>query len=354
MSTHPSSPRYQLRWIAAGILLLSLLAHLTLLEWLKGELILPEFDDEADQVIQITLPAAPPILRAPKATVRRPPAPAELPTPTAPPASTSDTNEVPSAPIVAADNAAPPVKEALAEPQEAANTQEEANAQDTQPPLFDKVSLPPAAELGYTFTAVKDGRKLEGYGNISWKPDGAQYVISGEAGVLFFSVLSYKSMGSVDGFGIAPELYVEKRFTKPETNTHFHRERKQITFSASTNSYPLKGGEQDQASMIWQIASLGRGDSAKFVPGLAFELFVAGTRKAADWRVYVNGKETIEIASGSTEAWHLTLIPTERNFEQQFEVWLAPDKEWYPVRLHYAGNGNSFLDMRLSKIDSKK
>lgn len=351
MSPQPSSSRHKLpakrlRWIAAGILLISLLAHLTLLEWLKGELILPEFDDEADQVIQITLPAAPPISRAPKATVRQPPAPAEQPTPAAPPASTSASNEVTSAPDVAADNAAPTVKEALAEPQE------EASAQDTQAPLFDKVSLPPAAELSYTVTVIKDGRKLEGHGNISWQPGSTSYVLKGEAGVLFFNVLSYKSMGSVDGFGIAPELYTEKILTKPETNTHFHRERKQITFSASTNSYPLKGGEQDQASVIWQIASLGRGDSAKFVPGLAFELFVAGTRKAADWRVYVNSKETIEVTGGSTDAWHLTLIPTERNFEQQFEVWLAPDKEWYPVRVHYAGK--SEVDMRLSKIDSKK
>lgn len=357
MSSPPTSSSHKrsavrLRWIAAAILLLSLVLHLTLLEWLKGKLILPEFDDETDQVISITLPPVPPISRAPKATVRPAPAPVEPPalaTPAAIPAAAPPAmNEARSEASVAADNVAPTVHEEIGQ------QQEEASVQDVQAPLFDKVSLPPAAELSYTITAFKEGRKLEGYGNISWQPGTTQYVIRGEAGVLFFNVLSYKSTGNVDGFGIAPELYVEKRLAKPETNTHFHRERKQITFSASTNSYPLKGGEQDQASVIWQIASLGRGDSAKIVPGLAFELFVASTRKAADWRVYVNGKETIEVAGVSMEAWHLTLIPTERNFEQQFEVWLAPDKEWYPVRLHYAGNSGSYLDMRLSKIDRPK
>lgn len=351
-------PAVRLRWIAVGILLLSLLAHLTLLEWLKGELILPTFDDEADQVISITLPPAPPVSRAPRATVKRTPAPAPIPAPAEPPASatltptpaasTPTANEVSNETKFAVDDSAPPANEAVSE------QQQESSVEDGQPPLFDKLSLPPAAELGYKITAVKSGRKIEGHGTISWQPGPKNYVISGEAGVLFFTVLSYKSTGSVDALGLTPELYVEKRLGKSETNTHFHRERKEISFSASTNSYPIKGGEQDRASVIWQIAALGRGDSEKFVPGLAFELFVAGIRTASDWRVYVNGKEKIDLAGGVTEAWHLTLMSSELGFQKQFELWLAPDKEWYPVRLRYADNGVGYLDMVLTKLEMRK
>jgi hypothetical protein len=350
MSSHLSPSRHgqrttRLRWLAGGILLLSLLVHLTLLEWLKGELILPTFDEETDQVISIALQTSPPLARAPKASVRQPaiakPAPASA--------------EVSSESAAVASQAAPEGVAATPAVKEEASEQQVPPAAPTpQAPLFERVSLPPAAELGYAVTAFKDGRKIEGHGSISWQPGSAQYAISGEAGVLFFTVLSYKSTGSVDALGIAPELYVEKRFRKPETNTHFHRERKEISFSASTNAYPSKGGEQDRASVIWQLAALGRGDGAKFEPGLAFEIFIAGTRSAADWRVYVNGKESLDLAGVSTEVWHLSLMPVERSYEQQFELWLAPQKEWYPVRLRYADKGDGYLEMLLTKLDMRK
>lgn len=349
----------RLRWIAGAVMLLSLLLHLTVLEFIKGDLILLTLDDDTDQVISITLQAPPAVSRAPRATVRKP---ANLATKEpAPEASEPAVAEIapemndvvdPSAPAIDASTAE---AEAEAEANELAIAPSEAAAaEDTQPPLFDRISLPPAAELGYSVTAVKSGRKIEGHGTISWQPGPTQYVISGEAGVLFFTVLTYKSTGSVDELGITPELYVEKRLRKSETNTHFHRERKEISFSASTNSYPIKGGEQDRASVVWQLAALGRGDGAKFVPGLAFELFVAGTRTGSDWRIYVNGKETIDIAGGTTEAWHLSLMSSELGFEKQFEIWLAPEKEWYPVRLRYDDNGVGYLDMVLTKLDMRK
>ncbi len=356
----PGLSAVRLRWIAGAVMLLSLLLHLTVLEFIKGNLILPTFEDDTDQVISITLPAPLVASRAPRATVRKPATLAtKAPAPEATvPAVAGVAPEVtaiaePSAP--AADASTTKVEAGEQHAKElAVAPSEAAAADDTQPPLFDRISLPPAAELGYKVTAVKSGRKIEGHGTITWQPGPTNYVISGEAGVLFFTVLTYKSTGSVDALGITPELYVEKRLRKSETNTHFHRERKEISFSASTNSYPIKGGEQDRASVVWQLAALGRGDGAKFVPGLAFELFVAGTRTGSDWRIYVNGKEKIDVAGGPTEAWHLTLMSSELGFEKQFEIWLAPEKEWYPVRLRYADNGVGYLDMVLTKLDMRK
>lgn len=351
----------RLRWIAGAVMLLSLLLHLTVLEFIKGNLILPTFEDDDDQVISITLPVPPPVSRAPRATVRKPATQAAQVVPV-PEASVPAVVDVPPEATVVADSSAP-ATEASTEKVEtgeqngnelAVAAPEAAATDDVQPPLFDRISLPPAAELGYSVTAVRSGRKIEGHGTITWQPGPTNYVISGEAGVLFFTVLTYKSTGSVDALGITPELYVEKRLRKSETNTHFHRERKEISFSASTNSYPIKGGEQDRASVIWQLAALGRGDGAKFVPGLAFELFVAGTRTASDWRIYVNGKEKIDVAGGPTEAWHLTLMSSELGFEKQFELWLAPDKEWYPVRLRYVDNSVGYLDMVLTRLDMRK
>jgi hypothetical protein len=202
-------------------------------------------------------------------------------------------------------------------------------------------------------TAAREGRKVEGRGTINWQPNGDSYSISGDAGIIFFTVLTYKSSGSVDLSGITPELYVEKRFGKSETNTHFHRERKTISFSASTNSYPTSGGEQDRASVIWQIAAMGRGDSDKFVAGLNFGMLIAGTRSAAVWRVVVNGKESLQLAGENLEAWHLSIMPAEQSQELQFELWLAPQKEWYPVKLVYSDKKSGFLELVLNKLEQK-
>lgn len=351
MSSAPSTSNLRLRWLAAGILLLSLVVHLTLLEYLKGELILPAFEGDTDQVINITLQAPAPIKPAPRATVRQPPPVATAPAEPPPAVSTPTAGAVAKESASVANNTTAAMQEEINPQQDAVVLANPEPESEPQTPLFERASLPPPAELGYTVTAVKEGRKIEGHGSILWQPSPTQYVISGEVGVLFFSLLSYKSTGSVDTLGIAPELYVEKRMRKPETNTHFHRERKQITFSASTNAFPSTGGEQDQASVIWQLASFGRGDGGKFTPGLAFDIFVAGTRSASDWRVYVNGKETINVTGSNTEAWHLTLTPTGRSYEHQFEVWLAPQKEWYPVRLRYANNSDGYIEMLLTKLN---
>jgi hypothetical protein len=219
--------------------------------------------------------------------------------------------------------------------------------------IFTKVSLPPPVQLNYTVLAARDGRKVEGRGTINWQPNGDQYSISGDAGIIFLTVLNYKSSGSVDLSGITPELYVEKRFGKSETNTHFHRERKTISFSASTNSYPTSGGEQDRASVIWQIAAMGRGDSDKFTPGLNFGMLIAGTRTAAVWRVVVNGKQSVRLINETVEAWHLTILPVEQSQELQFELWLAPEKEWYPVKLVYSDKKSGFLELVLNKLEQK-
>src|SRR5690606_24873071 len=99
----------------------------------------------------------------------------------------------------------------------------------------------------------------------------------------FFTVLEFKSEGEISQAGVAPVLYGERSGNRAETNTHFHRERNTISFSASTLSYPRLGGEQDRASIIWHLAALGRTNPALFQPGEDLSIFVAGVRNAAPW-----------------------------------------------------------------------
>jgi hypothetical protein len=217
-----------------------------------------------------------------------------------------------------------------------------------------KVEPPPSADLKYDVQALREGQTLYGHGDIGWKFDGTHYSVSGDAGVLFISVLNFGSEGDVDPFGIAPLLYHEKRFRKSETNTHFNRERNVISFSSSTVSYQRQGGEQDRATILWQLAGIGRADPEKFFVNAQIPVFVAGVRDGEVWNIKVVGQEDIDIGTGKTSTWHLVRTPRPGSYDQTIDIWLAPGQEWYPVRLRYTEVNGNYLDMSLASITPMK
>ncbi len=376
MPTPPASPRPKppLRRRRAAIvatLLLIVLVHLSVIEWLQQELQLIAPQDDDDSVISINLQD----LVSPAAV----PAPAPVPVPRPqepPPAPEADAEPVPAVPLSDTPVAAlpkdaapeppmpepePPAEIATADAGMAAANEAETAVTDADPPaeiapqtpaapLFERASPPPPATLAFDVVGVRNGRRVEGHGRMAWRQDGQRYTLTTEIGVLFFTLLSSRSRGDVGRLGILPEQYAEKRIGRSETNTHFHRERQQISFSASTAILPVQGGEQDRGTWIWQIASLGRGDPGKFDAGLVFEMVVAGTKAADRWRIYVNGRDTIDLPDGPVSAWRLSVIPGPDSFERQFDLWLAPERDWYPVKLRHEDRNGNRVDMQLKQI----
>ena len=376
------------------VLLFSLLAHLFIIQWAKDSLALVSLLNDEEDVIQVTLQTIT-RSRTPESTPRQPPPPLPSPeksppllpeaTATSPPPIERETaapaaTDVTGPPVATPDPMAAPadtVSEATAtakttpeatpssSPPHTSSTRTDAQTEtqttatpapaattDT-PPLFSRVSLPPSADLSYDAVAIKGSSKVEGRGLVKWVQDGRQYSITGEASVLFLSVLSYRSEGRLGEVGILPELYTEKRLGKSSTNTHFHRERQTINFSASTNNYPVKGGEQDRGSVFWQLAGLARGNPEKLQAGLSFELVIAGSRTADPWRVTVHGTEPIALGQGRTEAWHMSLVRPDGGTDYQLEVWVAPEQDWYPVKIMYVDRKGTSLGLTLSKIEKK-
>ncbi|WP_155837363.1 DUF3108 domain-containing protein [Herminiimonas sp. CN] len=347
------------RWLA--LLLASALLHgmaLHLAGWRFGILALPSPDVVAAQLqlrqvtgfsLAPTAAVAPP----PKAEPRHRPKPRSKPAPAAAApltaAALSDDAEdlgdmadmaVPGSGIEPASALAPEAVPA-----------EPAAKPAADPALQQAIDPPPSALLKYDVQSSKGGKAVYGSGKIAWHTDGNVYTASGEASVLFFTVLEFRSEGAIDRFGVAPGLYTEKRFRKPATNTHFQRDPQIISFSASTLTYPRQGGEQDRASVTWQLAALGRGDSSRFAPGAQIEVVVAGVRDAEPWRIRVIGLEQIRIPAGEMPAWHLERQPRAGSFDQKIDIWLAPQQQWYPVRLRYTDNNGDYLDMAASGIE---
>ncbi len=349
------------RW--AALLAGSVLLHLIILHWADGNIGLPSAPmHDHIMVADLRAPKAvePAVLPRPKLSskpVARPhkrphvrPAPPIVRTPPAEPSAVVAAMPAPDAPAAAApeDDALPDTK--LVD-QQFLPAKDESGA-DEQGGVHYKIDPAPSAELKYDVQSLREGQTFYGHGKIQWQTENGKYSVVGEAGVLFFSVLQFKSEGVLDDFGVAPVRYSEKRFRKSETDTHFNRdERNNISFSASTESYPRTGGEQDRASIVWQLAAIGRGDSGKFAPGAKIDLFVAGVRDAETWRIRVVGLEDIEVGTGKTIAWHVVRAPRAGSYDQQLDIWLSPEQQWYPVRLRYTETNGDYLDMSLSNLE---
>jgi hypothetical protein len=340
-------------WVLT-VLLASALLHMIVIAWLDDTLRLPLPAPHKEEVVLASLhnlpppapkPAAKPAPRRHAAARRR-----SRPKPAPPPA-----DSVPAmnsaAPAVAGDEDTPMADadgSALGAQTNASTPEPASDHAEVQY----RIDLPPSAALEYDVQkTVRNGEPMYGHGSIRWQTDGAHYTVDGDAGVLFFTVLHFRSEGSIDDYGVAPELYSEKRLRRSETATHFHRERNIISFSASTKSYPRRGGEQDRASVIWQLAGIGRGDSTHFTRGATIELPVAGTRDLDIWRMVVVGEEAIDIGGETIAAWHVTRTPRPGSYEQKLDIWLAPTREWYPLRLRYTETNGDYLEMSLSKLD---
>jgi hypothetical protein len=342
------------------VLAVSVLLHLLAIGWLSDTLHMPQPSAPKEEVVLASLHTLPPPAPkpAPKPKIHHPPKRKAMP----PPKPAPTTEETAPAAI---DNAATtasaastngpasaPAADDVASDTATANDAATDAASERNAPQY-KIDLPPSASLEYDVQkTVKNGQPMYGHGSIKWQTDGKRYTVDGEAGVLFFTVLNFRSEGSIDEYGVSPEIYSEKRMRKSETATHFHRERNTISFSASTKSYPRKGGEQDRASVIWQLAGIGRGDSTHFTRGANIDLVVAGTRDLGTWRMVVVGQEAIDIAGETVLAWHVTRTPQPGSYDQKLDIWLAPGREWYPLRLRYTETNGDYLDMSLSKLNS--
>jgi hypothetical protein len=228
-----------------------------------------------------------------------------------------------------------------------------AGAQDDHAAVKRPFDLPPPAELAYTVKATNHGIALSGNGVIAWQQDGGKYALVTEArSGLFGKVLEYRSEGTVDAYGLAPDTYYEKRIRKGAGTTTFRRDAKTIDFADNDNTAPIRGGEQDRSSAPWQLAAIARATPAKFTPGSEWKLFVAGRRSAETWTFRVVGTETIHTGMGDLKAVHFSKAPP-KDKGQQVDLWLSPSHEWYPVRLMFTEDDGDSFEQVIEKIVKK-
>ncbi|MGK5075182.1 DUF3108 domain-containing protein [Janthinobacterium sp. ZB1P44] len=230
-----------------------------------------------------------------------------------------------------------------------------ANEPVDHPVIKRPYKLVPSADLVYSIKARQRGIGLSGESVSNWRVGDGKYSLLAETkAALFGKILEQRSEGTVDDYGLAPMQFVEKRFRKDAVTTTFKRDSKTIVFGEGDDSYPLKGGEQDRNSTVWQLASVARAAPEKFVPGSEWAFFVAGAHDAEPWTFKVVKEETVTTGLGDVAAIHLVKAPPPDKKGQQVDLWLAPSLEWYPVKVTFAdADGGDYVEQTLQKIVKK-
>lgn len=210
---------------------------------------------------------------------------------------------------------------------------------------------PPSATLDYTINAKQKGLSLNGSSVLNWTNSKNSYAINTETrAMLLGKILEAKSEGKIDATGLVPATSTEKRYRKDVTTTTFNRETRSITFSASDARYPIKGGEQDRNSVVWQLATMARSLPVKFKSGASIPMVVAGQKDTDAWTFKVGKAETIKTPMGDLKAVKVSKVIKDSDKEQKIDIWLASSKEWYPVRIRFTEPEGDFIEQTVSKI----
>ena len=231
-----------------------------------------------------------------------------------------------------------------------------AGAAEEHPAVRRPFDLPPSADLTYSISASQRGFNLNGDATLTWRAGEGKYSVNAESRVALLGKLTEnRSSGAIDSYGLAPTEFYDKRFRKDAVTASFDREGRTISFSDGKQTYQIKGGEQDRASVSWQLVAVARAAKDKFKPGSEWQFFVVGPRDADPWTFRVGGREKVQAgaAIGEVDAVPVMRAPPPGSKDQTLDIWLSPSHEWYPVKLRFTDNERDYVEQTLERIARK-
>jgi hypothetical protein len=317
--------------------------HLVLLAW-AARRAAPALAPPAAGAQQLSIRLLPPGIVGPDARPAAPLAPAAALGPAAHPAA----RPVVVAPAEAASNTAPAALDgtgAGAATDNAAAPDGGAAAAGTplmQMPHAYDVAMPPSSSLSYEVVRQARGAapQAAGAGRLDWRTDGNRYVLDLD-GVL----------GKLHSEGRRGDAGLQPRSARDDTDgaarvTDFDRRRGRVLFRGTGSELPDHEGIQDRASLLMQLAGIGRAN-ADAIQG-ELRMVVAGTAELRIARFETLGLEDIVTGAGTLAAWHL--VERAAPGVARLDVWLAPAHDWLPVQIRVVQADGASVTQTLSAI----
>jgi hypothetical protein len=328
----------------------SLLLHAVLFGGLRWEL--PQWDEPpAAPPLDVRLSAAPkaalqplepPPARKPasKPPRERPPAQAPLQQPVrvvAPePAPEAESISLPDAgllpPTVAEPGVSMPDSAAPVEP----------SAEPELPPLN---PLPPRLDLRYRLSyGIASGQQT-----LVWINEGERYTLTsvaaatGIAGVFYRGLFAQTSRGRITPQGLQPEEFWDQRGNK-HSRASFDAGQGQIVLvpdQGAPRQFSFEGEVQDALSLFFQFALTAPPSGEQ----LAYTVF--NGKQLRTYRYDVLGEAQLDTRLGALRTLHLKRADTE---DGRFDIWLAIDRYYLPVRMQRSDEGDSVMQLDIESI----
>jgi hypothetical protein len=331
----------RLWWLAvAG----SLLLHVGLLGGLSWTLP-PWHASFESPPIEARLMPVPPVV-APPPPAAKPPSRPPHPKPSPPPEPRAEAvaavvePEVVAATAEAEPGVAPPDALHVAEPAPASAPAAEPEA--AFPPLN---VLPQRLDLRFQ---VRYGL-ASGEQTLVWINEGERYTLTsvaaatGLAGVFYSGRLVQTSRGRITARGLQPEEFWDQRGSK-HSSARFDAANNMLTLNPSKGAprhFAYSGQVQDALSLFFQLAL-----TAPPADGQQTYTVFNG-KKLRNYAYRVEGEETLETVLGPLRTLHLARLA---GADGRFEIWLAIDRYYLPVRVLRSDDKGNEVELRLQSI----
>ena len=147
------------------------------------------------------------------------------------------------------------------------------------------------------------------------------------------NLLALASEGSGRRSRLRAARATEKRRGKALTATHFNRDKASITFSASQTHrrrWRRARRTRPRCRCSWPPSRAPTRRSSR----AASTSLVGEERDASVYTASsVVGQEEIETKLGRLQTWRLSRPPKPGSYNSRLDIWLAPGRGWYPVRI---------------------
>ncbi|WMW80383.1 DUF3108 domain-containing protein [Undibacterium cyanobacteriorum] len=222
--------------------------------------------------------------------------------------------------------------------------------------------LPPPAEMKMEVSYTKaNSTPTNGFGSLTWNTDGTSYSASLEVGIdlllTTINLIQLNSEGVITSEGLAPTQSTDTRRNRSTTAIHFKHADKQIIFSSSNKIVAMEAGAQDALSVLMQLAAIGNSDAKRLAAGSSIAIQVAEGRDAQQFFFEVLGEEQIDSKlgeDGRLHTVHLIRPPRPGSYNSTLEIWLAPEKSWYPVRIKNTESNGTVTLQTITEIVQRR
>ena len=197
--------------------------------------------------------------------------------------------------------------------------------------------------------AVFMGSMRIGEGRDHFEHDGRSYRIWSESSTtglasVYRLLIRREAQGRITPAGLRPESYSELRNGKLKRSVRFDWERMQATLfnGEATKVVPLPDN-------TWDTTSFGYNFSYFRPQARQFMVNLTDGRRINDYEYAVLGRERLETDIGTLDTLHVKRV-RDADDKRSFEVWLAVDRYYAPVRIRYTDKNGTAFDSMVTRL----